>query len=108
MFQGCHLEQSLTKNHFELGHLGSDSITQLTHMELADGCHWLVHWVAKLVSRVRCPTGSSSMMHNCTLLMQKLEQKKIERKLFLCNKQTIKITSIEAKRWLNLIRSNKL
>ena len=89
MFQGCHLDPSLTKNHFELGHLGSDSITI---MESADGCHWLVHWVAKLVSRVCCPTGLSSMMHNYTLLMQKLKQNKSERKLFLCNKQTIKIT----------------
>ena len=82
MFQSCYLEQSLTKNHFDLGHLGSDSITI---MESADGCHWLVHGVAKLASRVRCPTGSSSMMHKCTLLMQKLKQNKSERKLFVCN-----------------------
>ena len=89
MFQSCRLEQSLTKNHFDLGHLGSDNTTI---MESADGCHWLVHWVAKLAywvaklaSQVRCPTGSSSMMHNYTLLMQKLKQNKSERKLFLCN-----------------------
>ena len=30
------------------------------HMELAE---WLMHWAAKLVSRVRCPTRSHSMMH---------------------------------------------
>ena len=31
--------------------------------QLIKMAEWLVYWAAKPVSRVRCPAGSSSMMH---------------------------------------------